>query len=92
MRVGIIKGYTFVTFVAYRRRITPPLFNGEKAARKRLFDAPCRWAKRRLHTAVFATRLQLSLGVLTIRHERAFICLLSAKLGRIFIVEQPVMS
>ncbi len=52
MRVGIIKGYTFVTFVAYRRRLTPPLFNGEKAARKRLFDAPCRWAKRRLHTVV----------------------------------------
>ena len=49
-------------------------------------------AKRRLHTIRYATRLQLSLGVRTIRHERAFICLLSAKLGRIFIVKQPVMS
>ena len=48
-------------------------------------------AKRRLHNLVHATRLQLSLGVRTIRHERAFICLLSAKLGRIFIVKQPDM-
>ena len=29
--------------------------------------------------------------MLTIHHERASICLLSAKLGRIFIVKQPVM-
>ena len=30
--------------------------------------------------------------MLAIRHEQTFTCLLSAKLGRIFIVKQPVMS
>ena len=39
-----------------------------------------------------ATRLQLSLEVQTICHASIFICLLSAKLGRIFIVKQLVMS
>ena len=78
--------------ISLRRIAAAPLlhfFRAEKVERKTPFDAPCRWAKRRLQTLVSATRLQLSLGVLTIRHERAFICLLLAKLGRIFIVLLP---
>ena len=61
------------------------LFSGGKAARKRLFDAPCRWAKRRLHNLVHATRLQLSLGVLTVCHEKTFYRSLRAKLGNPYI-------
>ncbi len=70
---------------SYRARITRPLFNGEKAARKRLFDAPCRWAKRSPQTIRYATRLQLSLGVLTVPTQELHI-------GRLEQARKPFIS
>ena len=75
-----------IIYAAYRRCITPPLFQGRKKWReKRLFSAPCRWAKRRLRTFRYAPRLQLSLEVRTIRHARTINRSLRAKLRNPYI-------
>ena len=69
-----------------RRIAAAPLlhfFNGGKSGEKNAFyRSDAAKAKRSLHTIRFAPRLQLSLGVRTIRHEKTLYRSLKAKLGK----------
>ena len=67
----LLLGPKVIIYAAYRRRLTPPLFHGGKSGEKNAFlRSDAAKAKRRLQTVVFATRLQLSLGVRTVSTNR----------------------
>ena len=71
-----------IIYAAYRRCITPPLFQGRKKWReKRLFHSDAVRLSASLQTVPYALRLQLSLEVRTIRHARTINRSLRAKLG-----------
>ena len=66
-------------------------FSGRKSCQKTPFDAPCRWAKRRLHTTRSATRLQLSLGVQTVSTNiLSSVCFQQSLVGYFGSLREPV--